>query len=64
MQRVTRPWFSSMQRTSDIRADDRACIDSGADAGEGDDHLEEAAHEHASVGAGAEDPVRWFFTEQ
>jgi len=34
-----------------------ADIDSGADAAEGDDHLEEAAHEHASAGAGAEDPV-------
>jgi hypothetical protein len=34
-----------------------ADIDGGADAAEGDDHLEEAAHEHASVGAGAEDPV-------
>jgi hypothetical protein len=34
-----------------------ADIDSGADAAEGDDHLEEAAHEHASAGAGAEDPI-------
>jgi len=31
--------------------------DGGADAGEGDDHLEEAAHEHGSVSTGAEDPV-------
>ena len=38
-----------MQTTADI--------DSGADAAEGDDHLGEAAHEHATAGAGAEDPV-------
>ena len=37
--------------------DYRVQRDGGADAGEGDDHLEEAACEHARVGAGAEDPV-------
>jgi hypothetical protein len=37
--------------------DHRVERDGGADAGEGDDHLEEAAHEHAGVGAGAEEPV-------
>ena len=31
--------------------------DGGADAGQGDDDLEEAAHQHASMAAGAEDPV-------
>ena len=37
--------------------DHRVQRDGGADAGQGDDHLEEAAHEHGSVAAGAEDPV-------
>jgi len=37
--------------------EDRVQRDSGADAGQGDDHFEEAAHEQASVGAGTEDPV-------
>ena len=37
--------------------EDRVQRDGGADAGQGDDHLEEAAHEHARVGAGADDPV-------
>ena len=37
--------------------DHRVQRDGRADAGQGDDHLEEAAHEHASVGAGAEDPA-------
>jgi len=37
--------------------EDRVQGDGGADAGEGDDHLEETACEHGSVAAGAEDPV-------
>ena len=37
--------------------DHRVQRDGGADAGQCDDHLEEAADEHPSVGAGAEDPV-------
>jgi hypothetical protein len=37
--------------------DHRVQRDGRADAGQRDDHLQEAAHEHASVGAGAEDPV-------
>ena len=37
--------------------DHRVQRDGGADAGQRDDHLEEGAHGHARVGAGAEDPV-------
>jgi hypothetical protein len=42
-----------------------ADIGSGADAGEGDDHLEEAAHEHASVWEPElKIQSRWSFTEE
>src|SRR6185312_6219180 len=37
--------------------DHRVQRDGGADTGESDDHLEKAAHQHAGVAAGAEDPV-------
>ena len=37
--------------------DYRVQRDGGADAGQGDDHLEEGAREHAGVAAGSEDPV-------
>ena len=37
--------------------DHRVQRDGGADAGQGDDHLEEAADQDAGVAAGAEDPV-------
>jgi hypothetical protein len=37
--------------------DHRVQRDGGADAGEGDDYLEEAAQERAGVGAGADDEV-------
>src|SRR5689334_14912002 len=37
--------------------DHRVQRDGGADAGQRDDHLQEAAHQYARVGAGAEDPV-------
>ena len=39
--------------------DHRVQRDGGADAGERDDHLEEAADEHGRVAAGAEDQFRW-----
>ncbi len=56
MQRVTSPG-SPLCREPRTSVQTTADIDSGADAAEGDDHLKEAAHEHASAGAGAEDPV-------
>ena len=37
--------------------DHRVQRDGGADAGQRHDHLQEAAHQHAGAGAGAEDPV-------